>query len=332
MAFAEISIRSVWCQQNYPSEYFAALLDAQPAGYYGPCTLVNEARTRGVKILPPCINESHLSFRVENVESNQDPRLIVPNGGIRVSLNQISGISKETKARTMTTRMDGPFQSMSDYVARVQPDRDELERLILCGCFDRLERNRRALLWAIPSAMEYGELAASIRGNLPILPNEPPIPKGITPFTKTDEILYERSILELDVEQHLMGYERHRVLLKGGLTAAEAGALPHGTKAFAVGNPIRLRFPPTASGKRVLFFDLEDETGLLNVTCFDATYQRFGHTVICSPYITVKGVAQNRDGHIAFLAKEIYPFKPHLFSHLPENEPIPVTTGDYLVG
>jgi len=332
LAFAEISIRSVWCQQNYPAEYFAALLDAQPAGYYGPCTLVNEARTRGVKVLPPCINESHINFRVEDALSDQDPRLIVPHGAIRVSLNQISGLSKETKERTLIARLDGPFHSMSDYVARVHPNRDELERMILCGSFDQIERNRRALLWAIPSAMEYGALAASIHGNLPILPNEPPVPGGIEPFTKTEEILYERSILELDIDQHLMGYERHRVLAKGGLTAAEAGALPHGTKAFAVGNPIRLRFPPTASGKRVLFFDLEDETGLLNVTCFDATYQRFGHTVICCPYITVKGVAQNRDGHIAFLAKEIYPFKPHLFSHIPENESIPVVTGDYLVG
>ena len=36
LSFAEVSIRSVWCQQNHPAPYFAALLDAQPAGYYGP--------------------------------------------------------------------------------------------------------------------------------------------------------------------------------------------------------------------------------------------------------------------------------------------------------
>ncbi|MEL4383291.1 hypothetical protein, partial [Shewanella algae] len=44
LAFAEISVRSVWCQQHFPAEYFAALLNAQPAGYYGPATIANEAR------------------------------------------------------------------------------------------------------------------------------------------------------------------------------------------------------------------------------------------------------------------------------------------------
>ena len=71
---------------------------------------------------------------------------------------------------------------------------------------------------------------------------------------------------------------------------------------------------------------------MLNVTCFDDTYQRFGHTVICCPYVTVRGVAQNRDGHIAFLAQEIYPFKPSLYNHLPAEEALPIVTGDFLVG
>ena len=331
LAFAEISNRSIWCQQNYPAEYFAAMLDAQPAGYYGPCTLVNEARTRGVKILPPDVNLSNINFTVENVVSHHDPKLIVPNGGIRIPFNQISGLSKETKERTMIARMDGPFKSMADYVARARPDRDELEQMILCGCFDTLERNRRALLWSIPSAIEYGNLVEATRTTLPLLPNEPPLPNGVDGFCPTEERLYERAILELDVDQHLMGYERPRVLAKGGLTAAEASVLPHNTKAFAVGNPIRLRFPPTASGKRVMFFDLEDETGLLNVTCFDDTYQRYGHTVICSPYITVRGVAQNRDGHIAFLAQGIYPFKPGIYNHIPAESSLPVVTGDFLM-
>jgi len=332
LAFAEISIRSIWCQQNYPAEYFAAMLDAQPAGYYGPCTLVNEARIRGVKILPPNINRSNLTFGVENVLSHEDPKLIVPNGGIRISLQQISGLSKDTCERTVLARSEGLFVSMFDYVARVKPDRDELERLILCGCFDTLERNRRTLLWAIPSAIEYGDLVEATRTALPLLPNEPPLPTAVDGFSKKEEVLYERSILDLDVEAHLMGYERDRVVAKGGLTAAEASVLSNNTKAFAVGNPIRLRFPPTASGKRVMFFDLEDETGLLNVTCFDDTYQRYGHTVICSPYVTVRGVAQNRDGHIAFLAQGIYPFKPSIHDNVTTTETLPIVTADFLVG
>ncbi|HWD39426.1 MAG TPA: DNA polymerase III subunit alpha [Fimbriimonas sp.] len=331
LAFAEISIRSIWCQQNYPAEYFAAILDAQPAGYYGPATLVNEARRRGVKVLPPDVNLSELTFRVEDVQSLQDPKIVMPNAGIRVSLKQIGGLSKVTVERIVTQREHAPYLSLADFAARVKPHRDELELLVLCGAFDRIERNRRRLLWGIPEALRYAELVASTKGALPVCLKDPPLAGGIEGFSELEEALYERKILDLDVEKHLMAFERPRILAKGGLTAIEAGRLQNNTKAFAVGNPIRLRFPPTASGKRVLFFDLEDESGLLNVTCFDETYQRDGHTVICSPYITVRGVAQERDDHIAFLAERIYPYKPVIESHKPSHEPLPLVIGDFLM-
>lgn len=101
LAFAEISIRSISCQQTYPAEYFASLLSAQPAGYYGPCTIVNEARTRGVAVLPPDVNRSGDEFSVEDVRSTTEPHLVLPNGGIRIGLAQVLGLSAKTRARIM---------------------------------------------------------------------------------------------------------------------------------------------------------------------------------------------------------------------------------------
>ena len=107
LAFAEISIRSIYCQQNFPAEYFAAILSAQPAGYYGSCTLVNEARTRGVSILSPDVNLSELEFSVESIQSEMDPKLIFPSGAIRVGLNQVLGVSRETNERIVGEGRDG---------------------------------------------------------------------------------------------------------------------------------------------------------------------------------------------------------------------------------
>ncbi len=179
--------------------------------------------------------------------------------------------------------------------------------------------------------MSYGKLVQSSSGDLPISFNEPPLPKGIKHFSEIEEAVQDRRILGLDVEKHLVGFERKRITAKGGITAKEASNLGHNERAFAVGNPIRLRFPPTKSGRRVMFFDLEDDSGLLNVTVFDETYQRDGHHVICSPYITVRGVAQNRDDHIAFMAERIYPYKPTLERHLPVDEILPLVVGDFLM-
>lgn len=372
LAFAEISVRSVYCQQNFPSEYFASLLDAQPAGYYGPCTLVNEARSRGVAILPLDINLSANSFQVEDIyvpspaasemvlarasesrlatiyaEGSTRP-LRVPNGGIRVPFSQISGLSSETRSRIIEQRGHG-YRSMADFVARVQPEVDELEKLILTGAFDSLTPNRRSLMWAIPNSHSYQLSVKEQKRNanqrkLQLEVFEPEI-LDVQDFNSVEKAIHERRILDLDVAQHLVAFERERISSRGGVSTEDARNLEHGRKAIIVGNPIRLRFPPTPSGKRVVFFDLEDETGLLNVTCFDAVYQKDGHAIVCSPYVTVIGEAQVRDGHLAFLAKRVFPYRPCILdaiAAMPESAdqsghfgwgkaPLPQKTADFLV-
>ncbi len=311
LAFADISIRSIHCQQNYPAPFFAALLDAQPAGYYGPCTLANEARNRGVKVNSVCVNRSQAKFTVEDVMSTEDPKLVLPQGAIRVSLSQIKGLSKQTAEKIVVRK---PYESFFDFVAKVRPPKDELECLILCGALDSLHPNRRSLLWSIPRAIRYGDLRQGDGdpSRLELSIPEPDLPEDIEDFTSMEKAMFERQVLEMDTERHLMAFERERVRSKGGVTAMEAGSLPDRSKYFVVGNPIRLRFPPTSSGNRVMFFDLEDETGLLNVTCFNETYLKYGHAVICNPYVTLFGEAQNRDGHTAFLASRILPYRPSL--------------------
>lgn len=331
LAFADISVRCIWCQQNYPAEYFSALLDAQPAGYYGPCTIINEARIRGVRVLPPDINLSDIKFSVEDVRAEEDPKIVFPNGGIRVALSQIKGLSKQTIANIVQQRyQSGPYTSLFNFAARAKPNRDELETLILCGALESLHDNRRAALWAVPDAQNYAATSAIQPGALALTLQEPNLPTGIHDFSREEKAIYERAILELDVAQHLMAFERERVQAKGILTSAEASRLTDRNKAYVVGNPIRLRFPPTQSGKRVVFFDLEDESGLLNVTCFDDTYVKYGHTIVCSPYVTILGEAQHRDNHVAFLAEQVFPYKPCINAQT-QNQPSPVVTGDYLV-
>jgi error-prone DNA polymerase len=128
-----------------------------------------------------------------------------------------------------------------------------------------------------------------------------------------------------------MAFERHHVASRGGIPTCDAKRLRHGQKAVVVGNPIRLRFPPTPSGKRVVFFDLEDETGLLNVTCFDRVYQRDGRNIVREAYVTVVGEAQDRDGHVAFLAHRVFAYRPILMRRLRDSAELPIESSDFLM-
>ena len=162
--------------------------------------------------------------------------------------------------------------------------------------------------------------------------SEPELNIAIEDFTDAEKAIRERAVLGLDIGQHLMTIERERVRAKGGVTTADGRRLQDGESAMLVGNPIRLRFPPTPSGKRVVFFDLEDETGLLNVTCFDRTYRKYGHAFVCSPYVTLIGHGQHRDGCTAFLIERAYPYSPVVSELADRMDGSPVKASDFLVG
>jgi error-prone DNA polymerase len=295
-----------------------------------------------VVFLPPCVNESDTSFLVTSVRSSEDPKILFPDGGIRVGLRQVHGVSRSLLERISRTK---PFASVFDFALRTGCNRDELEKLILCGALDSLHPNRREILWSIPRIQQYVH-AQSTPGTLPLDSPDPVLLAGASDFNEAERLIHERRILGMDVDKHLMCFERERVAKKGGLPVSEINRLGHGRKVMAVGNPIRLRFPPTPSGKRVVFFDLEDETGLLNVTCFDAVYQQDGHSIICAPYVTVIGETQVRDGHLAFLATRVFPYRPNILSLMGEENAsvtgkadmgwgaatLPITTADFLVG
>lgn len=326
LAFAEVSVRSIYCQQNYPAQYFASLLDAQPAGYYGPVTLCNEARNRGVVILPLDVNRSEDRCVVEDVVAHDYGGLTVPGSGIRPSFRYVLGLEAETMRRIVSLR---PYRSLFDFVEKVEPAVDELRNLIVAGAFDSLHANRRALLWTVREAIERAK-SAKASGGLGNDWDDPEIAGDIADFSDIEKAIHERRVLGLDIRQHLMAFERHHVASRGGIPTCEAKRLKHGEKAVVVGNPIRLRFPPTPSGKRVVFFDLEDETGLLNVTCFDRVYQRDGRNIVREAYVTVVGEAQDRDGHVAFLAHRVFAYRPILMRRLRDLAALPIESSDFL--
>ena len=57
-SFALLVYVSAWIKYHYPEVFAAALLNAQPMGFYAPAQLVRDAREHGVEVLPPDVNHS----------------------------------------------------------------------------------------------------------------------------------------------------------------------------------------------------------------------------------------------------------------------------------
>jgi error-prone DNA polymerase len=57
-SFAEISYASAYMMAHWPAETLAGILNSQPMGFYSPRVLLNEARRKGIRVLPPDVHRS----------------------------------------------------------------------------------------------------------------------------------------------------------------------------------------------------------------------------------------------------------------------------------
>ncbi|MGH9283206.1 MAG: error-prone DNA polymerase, partial [Acidimicrobiales bacterium] len=65
VSFAYLVYASAWLKHHYPAAFCAALLNAQPMGFWSPQTLCADARRHGVTILGPDVNASTATATLE---------------------------------------------------------------------------------------------------------------------------------------------------------------------------------------------------------------------------------------------------------------------------
>jgi len=286
-AFATTAYKTAYLACHHPAEWFAALLSNQPMGYYSANTLCVMARNRGIAILPPDINVSAEKFTVEQ-------------GNIRIPLSRVRGLSSGELAAILAARAQRPFVSLDDFCTRVKVHRDSLVNMILCGAFDRLHRNRRALL----ARLQAFDRACSSGGLFPGAAEES---GGWPDFTPEEKHVFEFEILGIDVRRHLMAYWREKLASRGYLSTADLAHVPAGRIVKLAGLPVRPHRPPTKSGRIVVFVSIEDEFGLADVTVFEDCYRESGWILFAAAAgpVAVQGTVQRRGNGLAVLARHI---------------------------
>lgn len=275
-SFGVTAYKTAYLLRHFPAHFYAALLSHQPMGYYSPAIIVLEARRKGIAVLPPDVNRSDLYFRVESHEGGES---------IRTSLVQVKGVGEKGARQILKAREDGEFRDVEDFMNRASLDRDAVSNLVLCGAFDALCPNRRKLLW---------ELHGARGGNPP-------------DFSSIEKVCAERNILGFSVSGHIMEELRKALHIDGEHTTADLKKLKNGTTVRVSGIPFRPHRPPTRSGKTIVFFTLEDEFGLVDVTVFQETYQKYGSLLFRESVIPLRvvGTLQKKGNGTAIIASEI---------------------------
>ncbi|MDQ2636479.1 MAG: error-prone DNA polymerase, partial [Actinomycetota bacterium] len=142
MSFASLVFYSAWFKLHHPAAFCAALLRAQPMGFYSPQSLVADARRHGVVVHGGCVNASLAHATLER-DGTQ----------VRLGLAAVRGIGADLAERLVADRQShGQFTSMLDLTARVQLSAPQAEALATAGAFGGFGMSRREALWAAGSA------------------------------------------------------------------------------------------------------------------------------------------------------------------------------------
>lgn len=272
-AFGDTAIRTAHLLRHYPAEFYAALLNNQPMGFYSPATIVNEARIRGIQVLPPDVQSSEKEFTVRGKT-------------ILVGLKQVKGIRDSDIEEIVKNR---PYHTWGDFLARARLPRDLLENLVLCGACSFFHTNRRSLLFSLGTALHLDHNSMALPLNLE------PVVKTQTDFNDYDRMAHEWNVLGFSPWCHPLEFWRDQLSKSGVQTNQVIRAETDKNRIYrAAGWVIRPHTPPTKSGKTVVFFTLEDETGLMNITTFPDMYERYGHLIFGNPLLIIEGKKDRR--------------------------------------
>src|SRR5581483_8646372 len=136
-AFGLLAYQSTWLKEYFPAEFYCALYNQWPMGFYPPHVVTNDAKRHSVNVLTPSVNQSQTLCTVEN-------------GAVRIGLHYVTGFGKRFADNVVTERTQhGAFTSLFDYVQRTHTPRALTEQLITTGAFDQFGLNHRELLWQL---------------------------------------------------------------------------------------------------------------------------------------------------------------------------------------
>ena len=119
VSFAYLVYASAWIKLHYPAAFCAALLNAQPMGFYSPHSLCQDARRHGVVVHGPDVNLSADAAVLEPCETSTG------GAAVRLGLSSVRGVGPELAAAMAT---DAPYESMEHLVRAMSERRIATER------------------------------------------------------------------------------------------------------------------------------------------------------------------------------------------------------------
>jgi error-prone DNA polymerase len=281
ISFALITYASSWLKVHRPTEFYVALLNNQPMGFYSSATLIKDAQRHGIKVCPVSVTDSEWLCIVDSDRS------------FRLGFCVMQGINRTHAEQMVTERQQKKFQSIQDFRNRTSFDRDELRVLAKAGALNSLIGHRRDALWAIERAIHQGELfSEDVEESIsPLAPMQP-----------VERLAADFSTMRLTTGPHPMAYIRP-FLSDDIWRSADLPLGENGIRLRIAGLAICRQRPGTAKG--FVFISLEDETGISNAIVSPQIFEKNRLVITQETFLLIEGILQKHSGVIHVRAERI---------------------------
>ena len=274
-AFAVTAYQAAWLKCHHPLEFFVALMNSQPMGFYPVETIKEDARRFGVPFFNPCVNLSGVKCAPHN-------------GSVLLGLRLIKDMGEESAKLIVEEReRHGPYSGAGDLVRRTGLRPQTVHSLVMAGAFDGVAANRREALWDAglpirPPRSGQRALPLSNNGNIPELED----------FTARERMAGEYAVMGIYPRGHVMEFVRP-TLGPDVLRAADIDALPEGQEVLVAGWPVARQHPRGMDG--TVFVTIEDETGDVQLIVWPRVFARYKRE-LGNHVLLAKGVVSRHDG------------------------------------
>jgi error-prone DNA polymerase len=316
-SFALLVYASSWLKCHYPDVFAAALLNAQPMGFYAPAQIVRDAEEHGVEARAPDVNFSAWDNQLEpgplasqrlhrrHADMREDVRT---RNALRLGFRQIDGLKEEEIAAFVSVRGRG-FDSVRDVWLRGGLSPSTIEKLADADAFRSLGLDRRDALWAARGFNRVGgqEDLPLFAANTDVSAEPdfalPPMPLG-------EQIVEDYRTLRLSLKTHPTALLRPSLAARNVIRADDLSSVRNGARVRVAGLVLVRQRPGTASG--VIFMTLEDETHIANIVVWPKMFERFRAEVLGARLCAVDGILQNENNVVHIIAERIHDYGPLL--------------------
>ena len=277
VAYAYIAYQTAWLKYHHPSPFFAALLSSELNNTDKVIAYIEDAKKHGIKVLPPDINESLLSFNVVD-------------GDIRFGMGAVKNVGESAVNLLIKEReTGGSFKGLVDFCERMkQINKRMLESLILVGAFDNCEKmNRKTMHEHRELIMLNGQKRMQERemGQLNLFDQETQGNETmldvdhLEDFDEKEKLSYESQLMGIYVSGHPLN--KYKGLLSQ-MTSMKMADILHvkgkDKRPMILGGLISsVKTLFTKKGDKMAFVGLQDLSGKIDCVVFPKIYSRYEH-------------------------------------------------------